>query len=129
VVVTAAVAAAAVAVAAVVAMAVSAAPTALAPAAVAAVVAAAVVAVATAAAATAATEPCNSNAQKDKRLLGSLFSWADGFGPRQRAAWVKPQASPLRFLRPRPCTARSSTALGSMRMTFAITPICHGITR
>ena len=37
--------------------------------------------------------------------------------------------SPRRRLRPRPCTRRSNSALGSARISLATTPICHGITR
>jgi len=123
VVVAATAAVAAVVAAAVVAMAVSAAPTALVP--VAAAVAARAVAAVVTAAATAATDPCDTpkHTQTDKRLPREPFSLGDRLGGRAD------QASPLRFFRSRPCTARSSMAFGSMRMILATTPICQGITR
>ncbi len=107
----------------VVATAVSAAPTAPAPVAVAAVAAPAVVV----AAATVVwrqqrlLSPALPGTQT-KGSLGSLFQWAIA---RRLLLRLRRFASCVRG----PCTARSSTALGSMRMILAITPICQGITR
>ena len=91
----------------------------------AAVVAAVVVAVmAAAVVAAAATEP-SSHEPVDA-----------GFRDSSKAVALRPTAfclggpySPWRFLRPRPTSARSSTAFGSSRISLATIPICQGITR
>ena len=64
--------------------------------------------------------------QRQQRLLSSTSRSKKG-SPGSLFQWCR--YSPRRFLRPRPCTARSNTALGSNLMSLATMPICQGITR